>query len=258
MKHSKGLLYGRNIDGSVYVAGLGKCTDTNIVIPPVYKGKNVTSIGEYAFHSCDALTSITIPNSVTSIRKFAFTYCTSLTSINIPNSVVIVGRYAFYNCTGLTSVTIENGVMSIGVAAFWGCSSLRDVTIPNGLIGIGDSAFYYCINLKSPENKYKAFSIVNGKLKCRNKTYAVDKKSMCRGSLSLCENGIHYCTNIFDIFNYYSGEYGKYFVIGICDVSDKNIGGNDDSKRCARWVIPNRILTREEVINIMNGKDISE
>lgn len=84
------------------------------------------------------------------------------------------------------------------------------------------------------------------------------KKNYCKGPLELCGNGIHYCTNIFDIFYYYYGEYGKDFVIGICDVSDENVGGNDDSKRCARWVIPNRILTREEVINIMNGGDISE
>lgn len=189
MKRSKGLLYGRTTDGSVYVAGLGNCTDSNIVIPPICKGKSVTGIGDFAFSDCTGLTNITIPYSVTDVG--------------------------------------------------WG-------------------AFYRCADLSSVSHNYKAFRINKaGNLQCRNKRFRMGKKNYCKGPLELCRNGIHYCTNIFDIFYYYYGEYGKDFVIGICDVSNENVGGNDDSKRCARWVIPNRILTKEEVINIMNEGDIS-
>lgn len=258
MKYSKGLSYERNTDGSACVESLGKCKGTNVVIPPVYKGKNVTSIGCMAFYNYQNLTSVTIPNSITSIGNSAFGFCAGLTSITIPDSVTSIGEHAFYYCTSLTSIIIPSNVTDIGNYMFSGCISLASITIPDSITNIGASAFKNCIDLMSPENNYKAFSIVNGKLRCRNKTYAVGKKSMCRGRLIPCENGIHYCTNIFDIFNYYYGKYGRDFVIGICDVSDENIGGRDDSKRCARWVIPNRILTREEVISIMNGKDISE
>ena len=74
----------------------------DIVIPESITYGNskysVTSIGEFAFHYCYGLTSITIPNSVTSIRKSAFEGCSSLTSVTIPNSVTSIGEFAFHNC----------------------------------------------------------------------------------------------------------------------------------------------------------------
>ena len=39
----------------------------------------MTSIGEWAFHSCELLNSITIPTSVTSIGEASFSYCYNLT-----------------------------------------------------------------------------------------------------------------------------------------------------------------------------------
>ena len=58
----------------------------------------LTTIGEWAFHRCDSLTSVTIPNSITTIGVYAFAYCDSLTSVTIPDSVTTIGNGAFYHC----------------------------------------------------------------------------------------------------------------------------------------------------------------
>ncbi len=42
---------------------------------------SVTSIGSYAFYSCDGLTSVTIGNGVASIGDYAFAYCSSLATV---------------------------------------------------------------------------------------------------------------------------------------------------------------------------------
>ena len=108
-KHSVGLEYTLSDDGASYiVTGLGECTDTEIVIPSIYKGLPVTSIGNVAFFGCSSLTSVEIPDSVTSIGEFAFAYCSSLTSVVIGDSVTSIDGHAFWDCDSLTSVTFKN------------------------------------------------------------------------------------------------------------------------------------------------------
>ena len=52
------------------------CTLVNDVTP-----NGITSIEEYTFYNCSALSSIEIPNSVTSIGKNAFQSCGSLKTV---------------------------------------------------------------------------------------------------------------------------------------------------------------------------------
>ncbi|MBO5529452.1 MAG: leucine-rich repeat protein [Bacilli bacterium] len=160
-----------------------------VIIPSVYDGKPVTSIGEYAFYDfydcssltsveipesvtsigggafsrCSSLTSVTIPGSVTSIGESAFNGCSSLTSVEIPGSVASIGDYAFHNCSSLTSVTILDGVASIGDYAFTGCSSLTGaLVIPESVTSIGQYAFWACSSLTSVTIPESVTSIGDG------------------------------------------------------------------------------------------------
>ena len=119
------------------------CSLTDIIL-----SNNVTSIGEYAFYGCDFV-NITIPDGVTTIGDSAFHGCSSLSSITIPDGVTTIGDSAFWGCSLLSSITIPDGVTTIGDSAFRDCSSLTGITIPDGVTTIEDSAFYGCSSLRS-------------------------------------------------------------------------------------------------------------
>ncbi len=110
-------------------------TATSVVIPSTIAGYPVTAIDNYAFSSCNTLTSVTIPDTVTSIGYQAFAYCLKLENIVIPDSVTEIGSNAFVGCTGLTSVTIGSGLKTVYggsdsyAGAFRDCNNLTSVYI---------------------------------------------------------------------------------------------------------------------------------
>ena len=113
--------------------------------------EGVTTIGQYAFYGCEALTSVTLPDSMLYFNNFAFENCTSLESIEIPSNVWSLGSGAFEGCSSLKSVTIpsESRVERIENSAFNDCISLTSITIPNKVTAIGNAAFYGCKSLTS-------------------------------------------------------------------------------------------------------------
>jgi hypothetical protein len=156
-----------------------------------------TAIGEFAFYSCDHLTSVVIPDSVITIGSSAFAGCQRLTSIAIPDSVTSISDAAFAGCDGISSVAIPASVTSIGDNVFIGCSKLGEIVvsddnpmyesregmlftkltkilkcspparsatnyeIPWDTTVIGDSAFYENDNLTSVEIPYGVMEIGN-------------------------------------------------------------------------------------------------
>ena len=118
-------------DGTVEITRYNG-NNNNVVIPNKIEGKNVTSIGEYAFESCTSITSVTIPNKVTNIGDYAFENCTNLASITIPDSMTNIGQRAFLFCDKIKSITIPDNVTNIGEYAFYGCTSLEKINVATG------------------------------------------------------------------------------------------------------------------------------
>ena len=140
-------------NGSYSYCVMGATGNNGIVycnmLQDVSIGKNVTSIGEYAFYGCYSLASITIPTGVTSIGENTFSSCYSLASIIIPTGVTSIGANTFSGCYSLASIIIPTGVTSIGANAFRSCYSLASITIPAGVTSIGNSTFQGCYSLAS-------------------------------------------------------------------------------------------------------------
>ena len=88
----------------------------------------VTCIGNNAFHGCNNLTLVGIPEGVTEIGNNGFAGCTHLENIDLPNSLVKIGNWAFYYCSGFTSFHIPRNLAEIGYDTFQECKNIEFFT----------------------------------------------------------------------------------------------------------------------------------
>lgn len=145
--------------GTLTVAGSGAMSDFsptgqlpswsahNDAISTIVIEAGVTSIGNYAFSNCQAL-SVYIPSSVTKIGQGAFSQ-TALLSVTVPASVQSIGDEAFSMCQNLTSATISEGIKTIGTEAFRGCIALTHIDFPSSVSSVGYGAFMSCEEMTS-------------------------------------------------------------------------------------------------------------
>lgn len=123
---------------------------------------SVTRMGENAFYNCDGIKGVELSGSITAVEtkeeggtedinnkipNHAFESCNALTSITVPEGIKIIGTAAFAGCTQASSITLPNSLVTIGDRAFM-CSidgdnkQLTSLTIPENVETIGASAFY--------------------------------------------------------------------------------------------------------------------
>lgn len=119
------------IPESAYTSYSATCTSAELV--------SATTINNYAFRDCTAMTSVTINYGVHTICENAFFRCSSLTSITIPDSVYWLRNYAFQGCTNLENIHIGKGVHRIGHyntnsdsngnSVFYNCKKISAITV---------------------------------------------------------------------------------------------------------------------------------
>lgn len=128
---------------------------------------NITTLGEYSFHNCAGLQTVTLPPTLRVIQDWAFNGC-SLQSIDIPEGVQEIGEVAFSG-GDFASLTIPNSVITMGEGCFGGCDKLvsliigsglteiparcfsraaiPSVTLPDNITSLGEEAFAECASL---------------------------------------------------------------------------------------------------------------
>lgn len=132
------------------------CSET--IIP-----NSITSIGDYAFSGCGALSTLSIPNSVVDIGTFAFSGCSNVKSISISKNVQHIGSSAFNSCkkvekvyindlTSWCSINFEDKLsvpFNSSVKLYVDNIEVVDLAIPESVTRIGQYAFY---NLSTPSS----------------------------------------------------------------------------------------------------------
>ncbi len=132
---------GRDVVAIAAGAFMGNTTMTQIAIPA-----SVTTIGDFAFQGCTALTKVTFAAGSKLAELGTFDYqvfngCTNLKEIALPAGVTVLGGNTFKGCAKLDTVTLAGNMTKIDTQAFYGCTALTALTVKGELSYIGQKAF---------------------------------------------------------------------------------------------------------------------
>lgn len=104
---------------------------------------DVTQIYENAFMGNRNITSVSLPATLTTVSDYAFYGCTALTTVTVAaqSQLTEIGYCAFVNCTALVSFVLPDGLVSIGGFAFSNCVKLFEIDVPASVQSLGSNAF---------------------------------------------------------------------------------------------------------------------
>ncbi|MBE6598029.1 MAG: leucine-rich repeat domain-containing protein, partial [Ruminococcaceae bacterium] len=123
------------------------CTMRNVreFVTKIVIGKDVTSIGQYAFYGMENATEIVFEegSALTTIATGAIGY-TGIKNIVFPASLTTIEANGVYFNAALESISFEEGtaLTTIGNYAFRDCTALTSATLPASLTSIGAKIFY--------------------------------------------------------------------------------------------------------------------
>ena len=122
--------------------------------------ENLTNLGNNAFSNCHSIQSIIFNCSkLQALGDWAFSSCQKLTTIDLPTSILRVGNSCFANCGNLNKVILRNPNLNIGSDCFNECKALNTAGPLNSL----DSEGYpvnieYAWTTKIPNSAFSAGS----------------------------------------------------------------------------------------------------
>lgn len=133
--------------------------------------EGVKILAANAFHNCQHLKSIFMPDSVIEDEGSIFEGCKNLEEARVSANLKNPDIAMFCGCSSLRYVELEEGLESIGENMFCGCNAMRHIVLPStiqclcgdtfcasgiedivlheGLKEIGNDAFCGCYNLES-------------------------------------------------------------------------------------------------------------
>ena len=152
--------------------------DAEVTVPGSIKGMPVVAIDSSAFHHCDNMRSVTIPDSVVRIGGLAFSKCYALEHVTLGRGIREIDFSPFSFCEKMIynkykngyyvgneenpylalvslasedaeTVTIHPDTVVVCGSAMKGCSSLRELFVSDAVVSIGSFAFSYCSSLET-------------------------------------------------------------------------------------------------------------
>ena len=152
--------------------------DEEVTVPESIKGMPVIAIGSSAFHHCDNIKSVTIPDSVVRIGGLAFSKCYALEHVTLGRGIREIDFSPFSFCEKMIynkykngyyvgneenpylalvsmasedaeTVTIHPDTVVVCGSAMKSCSSLRELVFPDGVVSIGSFALSCCSSLET-------------------------------------------------------------------------------------------------------------
>ncbi len=160
-----------------------------ITIPDYIEGRQVSSIGDFAFMGESRLRRIILPHYLKYIGNYAFAYCTNIVTMDLPKEVVYVGALAFANNPRLTSITLGESLRSIGDFAFKNCGLITSIYLPKTVSYVNGSAFYGDVSMLSilTDESNPTYMSIGGVLYTRSKSTIVAYPAALTGPYALMD-----------------------------------------------------------------------